>query len=211
MRNRQNLDHCTSDVGVDKVSKSIHLWGDQGVQGVYLLEIALSQSLSLAFGRFQQGRHFTLPTGTYLYVGSALGQRGATTLAGRLLRHTTRTADQPPHALRSALQCALQQAGLAATLPPQKRCHWHVDYLLDQPAAQLTQIYALRTGQALETTVATLLQADPATRLVAAGLGASDHPNATHLFQLALRAAAQEQWRQTLVDKLPRLLVSSNG
>ena len=73
------------------MSESIYLWGDHGVQGVYLLEIALSQPLTLAFGRFQQGRRFTLPAGTYLYVGSALGQRGATTLAGRLLRHATRT------------------------------------------------------------------------------------------------------------------------
>lgn len=201
----------TSDVGIGKVSEAIYLWGDQGVQGVYLLEIALSQSLSLAFGRFQQGRLFTLPAGTYLYVGSALGQSGATTLAGRLLRHATRTRAQPPHAIRSALQLALQQGGIAAKLPQQKRCHWHVDYLLDQPAAQLTQVYALRTGQALEATIARHLQADPAPQLVAAGLGASDHPNATHLFQLALPAATQAVWRQTLVDKLPRLLVSSKG
>ncbi len=193
------------------VPESIHLWGDHGVQGVYLLEIALSQPLTLAFGRFQRGRHFALPTGTYLYVGSALCQRGATTLAGRLLRHATRTEEQLPHAIRPALQLALQQVGLAAKLPQQKRCHWHVDYLLDQPAAQLSHIYALRTSQPLEATIARHLQADPATQLVAAGLGASDHPNATHLFQLALSAAAQEQWRQTLVDKLPQLLVSSNG
>ena len=200
-----------SNVGVGNLPESIHLWGDHGVQGVYLLEIALSQTVTLTFGRFQQGRHFTLPASHYLYVGSALGQRGATTLAGRLLRHATRTVDQPPHVIRPALQYALQQVGLAAKLPRQKRCHWHVDYLLDQPAAQLTQIYALRTAQPLEATMAAQLAADPATRLVAAGLGASDHPNATHLFQLALPTAAQAAWRQTLVDKLPRLLVSSNG
>ena len=201
----------TSEIRVDKVSEAIHLWGNQGVQGVYLLEIALSQPVTLAFGRFQQGRHFTLPAGSYLYVGSALGQRGATTLAGRLLRHATRTVAQPPHAIRSGLQIALQQVGLTATVPHQKRCHWHVDYLIDQPAAQLTRIYALRTVQPLEATIARHLQADPATRLVAAGLGASDHPNATHLFQLALPVPAQAAWRQTLVDKLPQLLVSSNG
>ena len=105
----------TSEIRVDKVSEAIHLWGNQGVQGVYLLEIALSQPVTLAFGRFQQGRHFTLPAGSYLYVGSALGQRGATTLAGRLLRHATRTVAQPPHAIRSGLQIALQQVGLTAT------------------------------------------------------------------------------------------------
>lgn len=201
----------TRDISIGKGAESIHIWGNQGVQGVYLLELELSQTLTLAFGRFQRGQHFILPAGAYLYVGSALGQRGATTLAGRLLRHATRTMKQPPHLIRPALQTALQQVGIEVRLPQQKRCHWHVDYLLDQPAAHLTQIYALRTAQGLEATIALHLQADPATRLVAAGLGASDHPHATHLFQLDLPAAAQAAWRQTLVDKLQRLLVSSKG
>jgi len=178
------------------VPAPIRIWGDQGVQGVYLLAAAVSQPLQLAFGRFQAGRRFVLPAGYYLYVGSALGQRGATTLAGRLLRHATRSGEQPAHAMRPLLHQTLQQAGLTATPPQHKRCHWHIDYLLDQPTVELAYIDALRTPFALEAYLAAQVVADLAIQPVAPGLGASDHQAATHLFRLTGEELAQDQWRQ---------------
>lgn len=193
------------------MGQPIRIWGDHGVQGVYLLELALSQPLELAFGRFQSGRHFALPIGHYLYVGSALGQRGATTLAGRLLRHATRSGEQPAHAIRPVLHQTLQQVGLAATPPPQKRCHWHIDYLLDQPAVELVHIAALRTPLPLEAPLATQVLADPATMPVAPGLGASDHPAATHLFRLVGENSAHTPWRRRVVAYFANLLTQQTA
>lgn len=193
------------------MGQPIRIWGDHGVQGVYLLELALSQPLELAFGRFQSGRRFALPIGHYLYVGSALGQRGATTLAGRLLRHATRSGEQSAHVMRPLLHQTLQQVGLAATPPQQKRCHWHIDYLLDQPLVELVHIAALRTALPLEASLAAQVLADPATMPVAPGLGASDHPAATHLFRLVGEKSAHTPWRRRVVAYFANLLTQQTA
>ena len=193
------------------MGQPIRIWGDHGVQGVYLLELVLSQPIELAFGRFQAGRCFALPASHYLYVGSALGQRGATTLAGRLLRHATRSGEQLAHAIRPLLHQTLQQVGLAATPPRQKRCHWHIDYLLDQPTVELVHIAALRTALPLEASLAAQVLADPATMPVAPGLGASDHPAATHLFRLAAEKSAHAPWRQRVVAYFTSLLTQQTA
>lgn len=176
----------------------ITILGRPGLQGLYLLRIALSAPLAVAFGRFARGRELSLPAGDYLYVGSAMGQRGATTLAGRLLRHATRSADQPPHAIRSSLFDKLEGVAMLPQLPLQKRCHWHIDYLLDQRLATLSQIIALRTNISLETTVARWLMAEAVTAILAPGLGASDDRGATHLLQVT----APPTWWQALPTNL---------
>lgn len=174
--------------------------GDGGVQGLYLLRIHLAVPLTLAFGRFAGGRSFALPAGDYLYVGSAKGERGATTLAGRLLRHATRTAEQLPHALREPLFQALQAAALHPKLPRQKRCHWHIDYVLDAPTVQLTAIYGVRSAIACEGRLARWLMAEPSTTVIVPGVGASDDPGATHLLQ----SAASADWWAALPTVLAR-------
>lgn len=176
--------------------------GQQTGQGIYILRIRVTAPLTVSFGRFQGGRPLALAPGDYLYVGSALGQRGATNLAGRLLRHATRSGDLPPHAIRPTLATQLQEMGLLAhnraDRPPHKRCFWHIDYLVDQLAAEIIQIIALRTPQRDEARLARRLAHDPALTPVAPGLGASDDPQATHLLQVAADAA----WWQ----RLPLLL-----
>lgn len=178
--------------------------GQQTGQGIYILRLHVAAPLTVSFGRFQGGRPLELAPGAYLYLGSALGQRGATNLAGRLLRHTARSGTLPPHAIRATLTTQLQEAGLLAhnkaKTPPHKHCFWHIDYLVDQLAAEITQIWALRTPYRLETKLARLLARDPAVLPVAPGLGASDDPHATHLLQVAADAA----WWQ----RLPLLLTN---
>jgi Uri superfamily endonuclease len=177
--------------------------GAGGVQGLYLLRLHLPTALTLGFGRFAGGRPLTLPAGDYLYVGSARGARGATTLAGRLLRHATRSGDQPPHAIRGALLQVLQAAALLPKLPQQKRCHWHIDYLLDECTVEFVAIYAVRSASVGEGALARWLMAAPWTTIVVPGLGASDDPGATHL----LRIEAPADWWATL----PTVLVGLVG
>lgn len=176
--------------------------GAAGQQGIYLLRIHVATSIVVTFGRFQGGRPIPIPPGDYLYIGSALGQRGATSLAGRLLRHTIRSGSLPPHAIRTPLLAQLQEARLIphnrASLLSAKRCFWHIDYLVDQPTAEITQIIALRTPHRLEALVARALAADPVLSAVAPGLGASDDPRATHL----LRVDAPESWWHHLPARL---------
>lgn len=160
--------------------------------GVYVLQIQVATPLSLPFGRFRGGQALTVAAGDYLYVGSALGRRGASSPAGRLLRHATRSGDRPPHALRDALALALQAAGLAAPgqRPPTcKRLHWHIDYLLDETAAELTDIALIRSAARLESALACWLAQQPGVSPLAAGLGAADVPGETHLFRVAAGAA----------------------
>ncbi len=178
----------------------ITILGTTGVQGLYLLHIAVSTPLTVVFGRFARGREISLPAGDYLYVGSAMGQRGATTLAGRLLRHATRSTDQPAHTIRAALFDKLAEATMFPKLPRQKRCHWHIDYLLDQRMATLCQIYALRTNTSLEATVARWLMAEAVTAILVPGLGASDDRGATHLLQVTAPAAWWEALPTNLSD-----------
>lgn len=185
--------------------------GSTYTQGIYLLHIHVTAPLTVTFGRFQGGRPIAIRPGGYLYIGSALGQRGATSLAGRLLRHATRSGTLPPHALRVPLTAQLQEMGLLAhnkaIKPPSKRCFWHIDYLVDQLAAEITQIIALRTPHRLEAQLARRLAHDSAVAPLVPGLGASDDPNATHL----LRVAAAASWWQHLPTLMRELSINNQS
>lgn len=176
--------------------------GHPGSQGVYLLRIMLARSVSLIFGRFANGRCFTLPVGDYLYIGSALGKRGSTTLPGRLLRHATRSNEQIPHAIRTDLSHHFQSHNVPATLPKTKRCRWHIDYLLDQSDVVLCQIYGIYTTASVEAQLARWLMADAATTTVVPGLGASDDPGATHLLHVNVPSTWWEQLPAKLSEEI---------
>ena len=49
------------------------IFGSKYRMGSYILLIRVSKPFELAFGRFQNGKLFTIPEGDYLYIGSALG------------------------------------------------------------------------------------------------------------------------------------------
>ena len=164
--------------------EGVVLLGPDLSSGVYVLWIDVRAQCGVCFGRFAGGRPVTLAAGPYLYVGSAMGTRGASTLARRLLRHATR-GDGAAHPVRPALQ-----AGVGQLPPGQKRLRWHVDYLLDHPAADLTGILALRTNVPREAELADMLAQQAWIEPVAPGLGASDHRGSSHLLRVTGRPAA---------------------
>lgn len=180
----------------------LYFVGKAGMQGIYILHLNVASPINVTFGRFQDGQPVPIPPSDYLYIGSALGQRGSTTLAGRLLRHTIRSGDQPPHAIHPLLRTKLQERGLipvrSVGTPQPKRLFWHIDYLVDRPEAEITQIFILHTSDRVESALARVLAADPAVAPVAPGLGASDDPHATHL----LRVDAPAEWWHNVPQQL---------
>ena len=165
-----------------------------------------------------------MPAGVYVYVGSAMGRRGPATLARRLLRHAVRSGRRKVHRvfrapsgkgaeapttnqpilgdmLRTFVETGLAPPGVRP--PARKSLHWHVDYLLEHPAAVLTQAIAIRSAGRLEDSLAAHLAADPGTVPLAPGLGASDAAGQTHL----LRAPAALSWWEALAREA-RLLIT---
>ncbi|GIX06047.1 MAG: hypothetical protein KatS3mg115_0450 [Candidatus Poribacteria bacterium] len=132
----------------------IVLLGDPSCpSGSYLLRIQTSAPDRFPFGRFRGGKEIFVPPGEYLYVGSALARRGGVSLARRLLRHASRSAEKPPHPIRDLLLAAFQQQGIGGTelLPRRKKTlHWNVDHLLDRPTAELVGVYAVRSSLRME-------------------------------------------------------------
>ncbi|MFN8490056.1 MAG: DUF123 domain-containing protein [Caldilineaceae bacterium] len=183
------------------MSTPILILGEEFQSGVYLLHLHVHQPLAVACGRFNRGQPLFFQPGDYVYVGSALGARGAP-LANRLVRHATRSAGRPPHALRTIL---LEQLALgdnhAIHLRP-KKLFWHVDYVLDELAVELCGVIALRTACRLEGRLAQWLNADSCTFVIEKGLGASDHHGATHL----LGVQAGEDWWSGLAESAQQML-----
>lgn len=186
---------------MEDVAQPVICCGPATSCGIYLLRVRVWEPLALTFGRFQGGQPMIMPAGEYLYVGSALGKIGSTTLGQRLLRHATRSNNRQPHAIRTAVAAAF---GLPLPNKLMKRCFWHIDYLLDRLEVELVQIFALRTVQSLERSVAHQLVADPHTFLVVPGLGARDDPGGTHLFGVN----APESWWSALADLMHSYLIS---
>ena len=182
---------------------SILIIGDESQAGTYILRIRLKKDITLQFGRFKKGKLISLPAGEYAYIGSALSEKGATTLARRLVRHATRSGDRRPHRIRKTMlhqfaECSLGDGNL---LPRQgKTLHWNVDFLLDLPSAELVGISAIRSRKRLEGSLAKELEEDPHTAVIERGLGANDVPGNTHL----LHVNATEAWWASL----PNLLTS---
>jgi len=160
----------------------ITILGDPYPCGVYLLAVQLTEDEAVAFGEFQHGKKITLPEGTYLYVGSAYGEHRSSSLGYRLLRHASRSGSGIPHLIRPELEKALNTAGLLGSIPKRKTLHWHIDYLLDLPTAEIRGIVALRTKWQIESEVGDRVAAEDETLILAPGLGASDYPGKTHLF-----------------------------
>lgn len=183
-------------------------WGSQSQGGVYLLQLTVSQTVSVCFGCFQNGRPLPVAAGEYIYVGSALAAKGATSLARRLLRHASRCDPAKPHALRQEMVQQFSQIGLGPTplLPSsRKTLRWHIDFLLEETAVTLTAVYLIRhteLGVTLETAVAHFLLTLPTIAPLAVGLGSSDDPGGTHL----LHVAADEAWWTDFPEQLTAFL-----
>lgn len=186
-------------------SSRVVVFGPRVASGAYVLHIVVSQQCSVTFGSFRQGKSIALPAGDYLYVGSAMGLKGSTCLASRLLRHATRGVERPPHRVRAPMRRRFLREGLLRAdqaLPVQKRLHWHVDYLLDASEAALQSVVVFRSPVKLEATIAQWLLDEPETFVLAEGLGASDTRAPAHL--LGVRGSAR--WWLTLSHRLQKAL-----
>lgn len=178
--------------------------GSDGKQGSYVLAIEVSEHLTMAFGRFKEGKLIEVPAGDYLYVGSAMAQKGASSLAKRLIRHATRTGDRNPHMIRERMFDEFPQQGLSdghLQALKGKTLRWNVDHLLDVPIAELVRVYVVRSPLGLEPAIGDMLEADPHTIVFEKGLGTNDRAGSTYL----LRVEAETGWWEDLGDKLGSL------
>ena len=184
---------------------SIVIIGDASQAGTYILRIHLKENITLKFGRFKKGKLISLPAGDYVYIGSALSEKGATALARRLIRHATRSGDKPPHPIREKMMNRFSECGLGPRdLFPKhgKTLHWNVDFLLDLQSAEIVNIFAIRSTERLENRLAKRLEQDPHTEIIEPGLGANDAPGNTHL----LHIREDKWWWVSLADKVKIVL-----
>jgi Uri superfamily endonuclease len=180
--------------------------GDGIASGAYILRIHVRALQTVSIGR--RPRSVNFPAGEYLYVGSARGPKGSLPLPHRLIRHATRSPGKAAHAILPDLVAGFRAWGL----PPQqmvpivaKRLFWHIDYFLDCVEVEITQAYAIGAHLPLEQPIASVLENDSATRLVQAGLGASDHRGHTHL----LSVQAPPSWWLALPERLQVMLAAN--
>ena len=172
------------------------------------MRIRLKENATLKFGRFKKGKLISLPAGDYVYVGSALSEKGSTSLARRLIRHATRSNHKSPHPIREKMINRFIECGLGPRdlLPKHgKTLHWNIDFLLDLQSAEIVNILAIRSTERLENRIAKRLEQDPHTEIIERGLGANDAPGATHL----LRVREDRMWWTSLADKVRTILEES--
>ena len=183
-----------------KMSK-ISVIGDDTQGGTYILRIRISESIKINFGRFKKGRLISLSDGDYTYVGSALSEKGSTSLARRLVRHATRSNDKPPHRIRKEMIKEFQECGLGQpNLIPMngKKLFWNVDYMLDLESAEIINVIAIRSSQELEKTIGKSLEQNRHTQIIEKGLGANDTPNHTFILQVN----SDNMWWNALVKDI---------
>ncbi|MGQ4874880.1 MAG: GIY-YIG nuclease family protein [Promethearchaeia archaeon] len=99
------------------------------MKGAYILVIYISNNFNSQIGAL--GKIF-FKKGFYFYVGSALGNKGSSTLINRVRRHLL--------------------------LPKLKKNHWHIDYLLANNEANIIWIYLFPIMQKIECEIAIALE-----------------------------------------------------
>ena len=182
---------------------SILIIGDSSQAGTYILRIRLNMATDLQFGRFKKGKLISLPVGDYTYVGSALSEKGATSLARRLVRHATRSGDKPPHTIREEMVRQFRICGLGPPDPlPKsgKKLFWNIDFMLDLEIAEIVNIIAIRSRERLESTIAQFLEHNAETQIIEKGLGANDSPRNTHV----LHVNVDDMWWLSIADNIQK-------
>ncbi len=167
--------------------QEVYIMGEESQAGTYVLRVRLSEDAKLQFGRFRKSKLILLPAGDYTYVGSALSEKGSTSLARRLVRHATRSGDKPPHLIRDVMIFQFQACELGPKNPlpkSSKKLFWNIDYMLDLVTAEIINIIAIRSPIRLESTIAKYLEQNTATQIIEKGLGANDSPKNTHVLRI---------------------------
>lgn len=121
------------------------------MKGTYLLLIKVNDHTTIKIGA--QGE-IPFKRGFYIYVGSAMGTKGSTTLLNRVKRHV-RTKDQ-------------------------KRVHWHIDYFLNSVLTHIRRLYLIPSKEKIECYLASRL-ANTAEEIIS-NFGCSDCSCPGHLF-----------------------------
>jgi Uri superfamily endonuclease len=180
---------------------NIFIVGENSQAGTYILRIRLKEDTNLRFGRFKKGKLISLPAGDYTYVGSALSEKGATSLARRLVRHATRSGDKPPHAIREEMLMQFRECGLGPPDPlPKsgKKLFWNIDFMLDLELTEIINVIAIRSPERLENTIAEFLEHNAGTQIIEKSLGANDAPRYTHV----LRVSADNTWWTSIAENI---------
>lgn len=121
------------------------------MKGSYILVVYLACDKHILIGALGQ---VLFMKGFFFYVGSAMGEYGATTLENRVKRHL---------------------------LPPEKKKpHWHIDFFLEDPATIITRLYLVPSLIRLECILAKEL--DSFADSYIENFGSSDCVCKSHLF-----------------------------
>ena len=163
-------------------------------KGAYVLHLCFDTPARLKVGRFQHGQPLHFDCGHYLYVGSAMGRNAGLHLPKRLVRHATRSGDLPPHRFRNALLAHFDNHGLSAQrvlARAPKRLFWNIDFVLDHCAANLLDVFYIRSDQRLEGAILRFLESRSDTMAPWPGFGAHDDPGHSHLLRLT---GGYESW-----------------
>ncbi|MFX0076431.1 MAG: DUF123 domain-containing protein [Candidatus Hermodarchaeota archaeon] len=94
------------------------------MKGSYILVIYLPEDFTIRIGGLGDVEFIN---GYYLYIGSAMGNKGSASLENRIKRHIS-TSNQ-------------------------KRIFWHIDYLLADKTCVITRIYLIPSLTRLECTI----------------------------------------------------------
>lgn len=185
----------------------IFIVGEDLQAGTYVLRIRLKESIDLQFGRFKKAKLISLPAGDYTYVGSALSEKGATSLARRLVRHATRSGEKPPHVIREVMIERFLECGLGPPDPlPKsgKKLFWNIDFLLDLELAEIINVIIIRSPERLEYAIAEFLEHNEDTEIIEKSLGANDAPKNTHV----LRVNADDAWWASIAENMQENFLS---
>ena len=185
-----------------KINKpNIQIIGNETQAGTYILRIRLAESQKLQFGRFKKGKYISLLAGDYTYVGSALAEKGSTSLARRLVRHATRSGKKQPHKIRKDMISHFSECKLGPQNPIPingKKLYWNIDHLLDLQSTEIIDILAIRSTARLENKIAEFIEHYTDTQIVEKSLGANDAPKYTHVMQVN----PDEKWWNTLTKDI---------
>jgi len=121
------------------------------MKGSYILIIFLDKKSVIKIGSLGK---ISFSKGFYLYVGSAMGNSGSTTLINRIKRHT----------IDSKL----------------KKLHWHLDHLLNHPNSKIIRLYLIPSMQSLECIISEEL--NEISDVSITNFGSSDCKCRSHLF-----------------------------
>jgi len=124
------------------------------MKGTYFLVIYVQKNSFINIGalgliEFQEGY--------YIYVGSAMGNKGSTTLINRVKRHVDSSN--------------------------KKKMHWHIDYLLDCKYSYISKIFLFPSTERLECVLSNELR-DSCDKYIK-NFGSSDCNCDSHLFYIS--------------------------